>query len=84
MRVGGIRQPICRTKSVVKLSEHCYSGIIQHGHDTHTQHTRAHTHAHTHIHVHIHVRYVDNTGIRQNATQCCKMFFENSIFDKIR
>ena len=37
MRVGGIRQPICRTKSVVKLSEHCYSGTRQHGHDT-TQH----------------------------------------------
>lgn len=34
MRVGGIRHPICRTKSVVKLYEHSYNGIIQHRHGT--------------------------------------------------
>ena len=38
MRVGGFRHPICRTKSVVKLSEHWYSRIKRR-----TKHTDTHT-----------------------------------------
>ena len=76
MRVGGIRHPICRTKSVVKLYERCYSGIIQHGHDTHNTHT-AHalegarsagrTRTHVHVHTYTYVHYVNSSGIRQNV-----------------